>query len=222
MAGIDTYTKLLLHLDNNVIDSEITPKTVTNNNVTFSDTIKKWGYSGVFNGASTYLSVPTSEDFNFGTGDFTIDWWEYRTDYNIWASVISQTGDAWLIGTYEYIAPGHQLSLFISGTGRWSIASSKSMGLMILNTWTHYALTRSGNTFRTFQNGIKISEWTSSESVQGSGNVLIGLWNDGYYKGNIDEVRISKGIARWTSDFTPSTIPYSIASKVRNQAIIIS
>ena len=47
---LDSYIKLLLHLDNNVTD-EI-GKTVTNNNVTFSDTIKKFGYSGVFNGTS--------------------------------------------------------------------------------------------------------------------------------------------------------------------------
>ncbi len=69
----DSYTKLMLHIDNNVTDSAA-GKTVTNNNVVFSSSAYKMGgYAGVFNGSNAYLSLSDSDDWNFGSGDFTID-----------------------------------------------------------------------------------------------------------------------------------------------------
>ncbi len=69
----DSYTKLMLHIDNNVTDSAA-GKTVTNNNVAFSSSVYKMGgYSGVFNGSNAYLFLADSDDWNFGSGDFTID-----------------------------------------------------------------------------------------------------------------------------------------------------
>ena len=71
----DSYTKLTLHMENNVTDSAA-GKIVTNNNVTFSScAYKMGGYSGVFNGNNAYLSLADSNDWNFGSGDFTIDFW---------------------------------------------------------------------------------------------------------------------------------------------------
>ena len=71
----DSYTKLMLHMENGVTDSAV-GKTVTNNNVTFSNSAYKMGgYSGLFNGSSAYLSLADSDDWNFGSGDFTIDTW---------------------------------------------------------------------------------------------------------------------------------------------------
>ncbi len=69
----DSYTKLMLHVDNNVTDSAA-GKTVTNNNVTFTNSVYKMGgYAGVFNGSNAYLSLADSDDWNFGTGNFTVD-----------------------------------------------------------------------------------------------------------------------------------------------------
>ena len=61
--GNDAYTKLLLHLDNNVVDSSYSSPqhSVTNNGVTFTTTPTKWSYSGYFDG-SDYLSVPDNDD----------------------------------------------------------------------------------------------------------------------------------------------------------------
>src|SRR3990167_55175 len=71
----DSYTKLMLHMENNVTDSAA-GKTVTNNNATFSNSAYKMGsYSGVFNGSNAYLSLADSDNWNFGSGDFTIDFW---------------------------------------------------------------------------------------------------------------------------------------------------
>jgi hypothetical protein len=75
-GGIDSDTMLLLHLDNNVTDSSpTTAHTVTNNNVTFSNTAGQFvfGYSGVFNGTTAYLSVPDNADFDLSGGIWTLD-----------------------------------------------------------------------------------------------------------------------------------------------------
>jgi hypothetical protein len=74
-AGIDAYTMLLLHLDNNVTDvSPTTVHTVTNANVTFSTTYKKFGTHGaVFNGTNAKLTIPDNADFDFSDGTFCID-----------------------------------------------------------------------------------------------------------------------------------------------------
>ena len=74
----DSYTKLMLHIENNVTDSAV-GKTVTNNNMTFSSSAYKMGgYAGVFNGSNAYLSLADSDDWNFGSGDFIIDYSDYK------------------------------------------------------------------------------------------------------------------------------------------------
>ena len=92
---LDTYTKLLLHLNNNVDDSEITPKTVTNNNVTFSDTIKKWDYSGYFNGTTAHLITPDSADWDFGAGDFIIEAWINLDSFSSDKTIVMQGDGAY-------------------------------------------------------------------------------------------------------------------------------
>ena len=94
---IDEYTKLLLHFDENpFIDSGPSSHNITNNGVTRSDVQSKFGgYSGYFYG--DYLSAPNSNDWAFGTGKFTIDFWLYTTSlptsgyYSILVSHASDT-----------------------------------------------------------------------------------------------------------------------------------
>lgn len=82
-----------------------------------------------------------------------------------------------------------------------------------LNTWYHIAITRDANgTIRHFINGQQVNSWVNTYPLtSGSQNLFIGGIN-GYssssLNGNIDEVRISKGIARWTASFTPPDHEY--------------
>lgn len=80
------------------------------------------------------------------------------------------------------------------------------MGLIKLNVWTHYALVRQGSKFYTFQNGIQQTMWTSNLAIATSTGIpAIGVSRSAcFFPGYIDEFRISKGIARWTSDFDPN------------------
>jgi hypothetical protein len=83
------------------------------------------------------------------------------------------------------------------------------MGTLDLTTWTHYAITRAGTVFRTFKNGVQQDTWTSSLALKAASDTLtIGKWSTTYFSGYMEEVRISKGIARWTANFTPPAKAY--------------
>jgi hypothetical protein len=239
MAGIDAYTKLILHLDNDVTDSELIPKTVTNNNVTFSDTVKKFGYSGVFNGTNSYLEVPDSDDFNFGTNPFTIDFWvRFNSDPSLLNPFLihqanSDEERAFVINYVNSTGLGYGLE-FLATDYAWNIGL-RCPWIPTLNTWYHIAVVRVNNNnssdgWRLFIDGIGqtwilwVGSWGATiPNVDGT--LQIGKrhqYNGWYHNGYMDEIRISKGIARWTSNFTIPTVPYSRDRKSINKAIIIA
>ena len=208
--GIDSYTLLMLHLDNNVTDSEIIPKTVTNNGATFSNSIYKWDYSSYFNGTSFYLSVPSSTDFNF-SGDFTVDFWMYPTN------IPSVSVTSVIVGNMDYNAGtggwgisfnGSNLAFYYGGSSVLTEASGMSN-----NNWYHVAIVRHGSTLAMYVNGTSLGTTTFNTSTSTTDNLIIGqnstTLGHYFYAGYLDEIRISNGIARWTSNFTPPPSPYS-------------
>jgi hypothetical protein len=215
--GVDSNTLLMLHMDGTNGSTTFTDSSLSNHTATpvsgakISTAQSKFGSaSGAFNGSSDYLQYSDSADWSLGTNDFTFDWWEYRTAST--GNVIGRypSGQcSYAVGYYF----GGNISCYLStGGAGWDVASGVSMGSAILNAWTHYALVRSGNNFYTFQNGNLISTFNSSASIyNNSGATEIGSWTPGsvYFPGYIDELRFSKGIARWTSNFTPPSAPYS-------------
>jgi hypothetical protein len=72
-GGLDSDTVLLLHLNGDVLDSSTYAHIVTNNNVTFSNTVCVWGYSGVFNGTTAYIAVRNSSNLDFSGGEWEVD-----------------------------------------------------------------------------------------------------------------------------------------------------
>ncbi len=222
--GSDVNTKLLLHMDgtngsNNFVDSELTPKTVTaNGSAQISTTLSKFGASGQFNGSTDYLTIPASNDFNFGTGDFTIDGWFYfnslgtqiiASDYN----ANNEWGDA---GWAMFIEWGQFSFLSASSHGwdNWSVYHSSFVPQ--IHTWTHLAVVRHGNVFTLYANGQSVMSGTYNDGTGNySGQLVIGARSNGSasFDGYMDELRISKGVARWTDNFTPSSSPYGSDTK---------
>ena len=221
ITGGDQYypsCSLLLHFSGSngsttFIDNSPSPKTVTSVNGTAISTAqsKFGGSSGLFDGTDDYLSVTNNSAFDFGAGDFTIEYWEYRTLSSTYSPILSRHSNMYapyLLGWYDSSVA--YLSLYMSSNGSsFDIASNVSMGTITTNVWTHYAVTRQGNTFRTFQNGIQISTFTSAATFPaGVGPLEIGRYEGTYYfkGGYIDELRITKGVARYTGSFvTQST-----------------
>ena len=223
----DIYNKLLLHLDNNVTDEA--GKTITNSSVTFSDTVKKLGtHSAYFSGsASSYLSTPFVDDFKFGTGDFTIDFWIKRDasqlgNHNTPICQCSTGGTEYFMMRFQpantflwnfYCSPGMPGNIYAITTT--SVISDTN--------WHHIACVRYGNTITMYLDGVAdATTMNAAGQTLGSPDsspLYLGVYGDykdtwpaASFKGYLDEIRISKGIARWMADFDDAlpTEPYTM------------
>lgn len=205
-------TKLLLRMTgaNNsttFIDNSLSPKTITSNNGTQIVTSNsKFNDSSAQFSNGAYLSIPNSDDFNFGTGDFTIECWAYLN---------SLGGN----GTNHFFCMDYTLSFksnnqeycFYAADTNFYGNSIKFVSTTIppiLNAWHHLALVRYGQRLFIFVNGeLKgesiISQSTNygnnSEALIGSASAIAGEYLDGY----LNDFRITKGRARYTVNFTP-------------------
>lgn len=177
---------------------------------------KKMSPAGYFDGSQNYLSISTNATtaFNFGTDDFTIEMWINKFSYSQkWACMIGSALSSWQNGNVWFQATGDDppnsidRRKLIFGTYNTE-RLVRSTSTINLNTWYHVAVTRQGTTFRMFINGILESSGTSSETIDfGAGNsVMFGRngWDGsfGYWHGCIDDLRVTKGVARYTSNFT--------------------
>ena len=213
-TGNDSYTKLLLHADdpdNNFIDDSSGNKEITHNgDVTQTSTQYEFGgKSAYFDGTGDFLTTPNSSDFDFGTGDFTVDVWVRLNSYTSYPGLVSGAvagGTGWILGLSS---DGKKVRILQNVTER--IVGSITIPL---ETWTHIALVRYGNTVTVYVNGVSDGAYDSTSvswNSNGAGIAvgrLVPNFDDYYLNGWIDEVRISKGIARWTSNFTSPSASY--------------
>lgn len=218
MPGIDSYTKLLLHCngDNDsqeFLDSSLSPRLLYSIGDTQLDTaISKFGSASVlFDGDGDSLFLPHSSEWNLGTGNWTIDFWVYRngtqTDY---AGIISSSNSSTEGWEIHFGASGTQNKIRIVSNASGSWASDIDGTTTIPNQeWTHVALVRNGNTLTLYINGVSDGTKDVSGYTYGSGNqgLSIGKLRIGvsgyHFNGHLDEIRVSKGVARWTTTFTP-------------------
>jgi len=222
--GQPGYTKLLLHADGvngQTAFIDEAGKTITAYGNAHVDTTqsKFGGSSAAFDGNSDYLSLTDSDDWNFGNGDFTVDFW---VNFNAFPSGGSYmtfydqgvTGSHWIIFTVYDAAGTPHLDFYCYDTSiPFSINIDRAPS-MSLNTWHHIALVRTGNDFKLFFDGVQQGATVTNSGTMPdvSAEVRIGGSQVGgyYFNGWIDEFRVSKGIARWTSNFTPSDTPYTL------------
>ena len=221
-GGVDEYTVLMLHANGtdaatSFLDSSESSHTVAaNGNAQIDvDQSKFGGASGFFDGAGDYLRVPDSSGFDFGSGDFTIDFWI------MWNGTFSDTTvlEKWeLGGQYSWILnlTTTTMNFIYSTTGANLFAKSVSWSPNI-NTWYHIAIVRSGGSLYFFANG---EEQGSTQDITGVvlfdssapldvGGFIRTSEEKFFLNGWLDEIRISKGVARWTSNFTPPIEEYS-------------
>ncbi len=216
-----TYTSpvLLMHMDGtngstSFVDSSTAARTVSVvGNAQLSTAASKFGgASALFDGTGDRVTVPDSADLELGSSDFTIDFWMNRTPS------MGGTGDVVAkrlggnIGPFLFYSAANTLALYMSSNGTWDIASGVSCGSPSDGSWHHVALTRKGITLYCFLDGTLISNVTSSASLyDNTAPVNIGGNNGGTedFPGYVDEVRIIKGVALWTANFTPPTSAFS-------------
>lgn len=168
------------------------------------------GYSVAFNGSTDYLTAPDNAAFDFGSGAFTVQWWEYRNGAKNDVSPISRrvnvSGSSNRIWTFNYESGGNLTSYFDDGAG--TVYLTITAGAAYYYQWNHYAVTRSGNTITIYRNGVSINTGTLTQTLPAGGQALpIGLMQSGYYfNGYIAGVQIIKGTAIYTGNFTPPTL----------------
>jgi len=220
-AGVDsTAVKLLIHGNEgsgqSFTDSSLSNHTVTAvGNTTHSTVQTKFsGGSIYFGGATDYLSVPDSSDWAFGTDDFTIDFWFNPTSFSSYTGLIVQNPTTFgstdssngLFIEVDYAST--KLRLFIRD-GSDMFTEINQTGI-VAGTWNHVAVVRetSANKITMYLNGSSVgsSTWSGSTSYPDFATpLLIGVRNDqsDYFNGYMDEIRITKGAALWTQNFTP-------------------
>jgi hypothetical protein len=213
-----TNTQLLLNFANaGIFDSSGINNVVTAGSAQASTTQVKYGTSSMkFNGSTDYLTMLASPNLDMGTGNFTIECWVYPISVaNNYPSFLSSiTG--WSAGAnshrFNNVGQANKFSFHLNGSAGVSAGDPymTSTNTFSFNTWHHYAVTRSGNTWRMFVNGNLENTQTSSVTYNPSlGGLRVGwaTWDaaNGYFNGYVDDLRITKGYARYTSAFTPPT-----------------
>lgn len=192
----------LLHFDGDFVDQtgkvwEPTgvPSTTSVNPAFGSGSVEKRGGTG-------FLLTGHSDDFIF-PGDFTIE-----------AMILTDAGSRHIM-LPQYAGSGNELlPLYLdsasSGRVFWK-GSNAITGLVLpVGEWFHYALTRESGVLRAFVNGVLKGSATRNGTVGVAGGVRL-LGDQGNYsgwRGQLDEFRITKGVARYTENFTPPDKPF--------------
>jgi len=219
VCGNDDYTVLLISsdtTDGSVVFTDTavggeSPHAITPAGDAHHETdAAKFGASSLyFDGNLDCLSVADSADWDF-PGDFTVDLWLNFSELYNYQQIINFGGDFTL--EIEFGEPAGHLAFSAADEANeyWvanEVAAPKTD--WATGTWYHIALTRSDGTFYFFIDGQLQVTYVYAGPLYGSG-VNIGAWcpDERNFHGYIDEVRVSKGIARWVEAFVPPPVPY--------------
>ncbi len=220
MAGIDSAAKLVLHMNGadastTFTDSSASAHKVTANGNAQIDTAQyKWTSSGLFDGNADYLSIPDSDDWYLGTGAYAIDFW-FRPN-----ALPGVSGTMIFLNQHASATHRHELSIY-NDSGTYylnydvnNVSVFWRAATLATGNWYHLAITRdASNNARIFLDGTQLGATvTDAYTIENlAAEFRIGANQDGTgaYNGWIDEFRISKGVARWVSNFTPPTEEYS-------------
>jgi hypothetical protein len=213
----------------------------TNNSVTFTDksystksvtvagdakivttTSKFGGASAAFDGTGDYLFVPYSSDFDFSTGDFTIEGWVNLNSLAVPQALIGKHHSSIAANLVFWVTNSTTIS--IHGPG--SVATARTVPTISTGVWYHWAAVRSGSSTLLFWNGTQ-----AGASISGAitNSASIGLTIGGHREnsiadvlnGYLDEVRISR-VARYTSNFTPPTTAFPNADSTLDTSLLPS
>jgi len=204
-----TNTAVLLKMTNGAIfDNAMMNDLETVGNAQISTSVVKYGTGSLaFDGTGDYLvsNVASTDLYAFGTGDFTIEFWLYLNSVSGY------------IVPYDGRASGANSTTptiyLFSAIPRYYVNGADRITGSTLSTgqWYHIAVSRSGTSTKLFVNGTQVGSTYTDSTVYtntinrpiigGDGNAP----NTNLVNGYMDDVRITKGYARYTANFTPPT-----------------
>lgn len=210
---------LLLHMNGSngsttFTDSSNNALTVTaNGNAQISTAESKFGgASGSFDGSGDYLTIASSALFDFGGGDMTIEFWFKSTQTTADIVVFGREWGGDYTGGWGIMLNGPGGSPL---TIYWADYSISTYLMQATGTgyrdgnWHHFAWTKSGNNHTMWLDGASAATATTSATFATvNKNITIGndlTFGSGAraYLGYLDDLRVTKGVARYTSTFTP-------------------
>jgi hypothetical protein len=202
--------------NNNFVDSSSTNVTITRNGDvsqgSFTPFGKSWSY--YFDGSGDYLSIPATSGFDFSAGTFTLEFWVYLNTRS------GETVRTLMFGSNN-TSNAFCLAINSNGTvdtgrplmGSTGVATTSTISV---GTWTHVAFVHNGSTGAIYLNGLKGStDVAVTLPTAGSIGLTVGFdtttvagWGvTGYLNGYMSSLRITKGVAKYSSNFTPSKSP---------------
>lgn len=206
-------TRWLVNFTNaNIRDNAMMNNLETVGNAQINTNAKKFGTGALdFDGNGDYLNFRVVNELALNA-DFTVELWFYarasRT-HRMFSLHASGTGASFFAG----------VRIDLNGNGTFGLYSSNgvthnmitSQGSWSVNTWTHLAITKSGNDFRFFKDGTQFYTVAPGHVLMNGTVHTIGMlagYGADYFDGLIDDFRVTKGVARYTSNFTPPTAPF--------------
>ncbi len=210
------YSNSTLESLTSFTDRSSTGHTITvGNNVTHSQDQTKVNRTSIkFDGTTDYLKWAQSghTDFTLGTGNFTIEGWFYR-------DALSGTSNYSYIMDFRYASNNDDRpAIYMDGSNNIyydlngiKITSSTDPSL---DAWFHLAVVRNSSTTTMYLNGTSVGSFSDTVDYL-VGRPWLGEYpqtNSYCWTGFMDEVRISKGNARYTANFTPSTTTHTVDS----------
>jgi hypothetical protein len=221
---------VLLHFDGADGSTTITDDTgkpwAIHGATAISATQTQFGSGALYqNGSACNIETPHHADLHL-SADFTIECWVYITASAV-QMVFCKGGGlniAW--ASYEVVIDVDNKIYFCASSDNagynigGELTSAGYIGYLHLNQWTHIAVTCSGNTYRGFVNGrcgylqtVNLHPYESTGRGLCIGSNYENTWGStpvNFIFGYVDEVRITKGVARYTQDFYPPTAPFDI------------
>lgn len=176
----------------------------------------KVGSGSLYLNGSSFVSALPNSEFNYGSGAFTLDFWfkpQVLPTSGAQAAMLvqanAQAADSSLGGAGLELF-GSKLAFVgtIGGVTYHPFYNNTILSSALsANTWYHGALVRSGSTVTLYLNGVSQGSVAVSGSANASnGSLSLGRYGEyagNYFQGWLDEVRIAKGLARWTANFNP-------------------
>jgi hypothetical protein len=197
-----TNTSLLLNFSSpGIVDSSAQNVVFPQDNAQISTSVRKYGTgSMVFDGSGDVLLSPGNFGFVLGSSNFTIEGWfnsnSFASNQNLVSRYESFFGS---FQGYVFSIPNSTTLRFTRGDG---IVLNGTVSTMSTGTWYHIAAVRNGSTLTLYLNGVQAAQATGVTNFSDARfDLEIGSSMNGY----IDDFRITKGIARYTANFTPPT-----------------
>lgn len=165
------------------------------------------GAAGLFDGSGDYIRTPAHADFNFGTGDFTIEGFVRQTGAAANKIILDNRFTDLDSGYAIYVNASGLLALWTGGAIRLVGGAGHTVPS---NAWQHFAYTRRAGILNVFQDGVLAASAAYAGAMGCPSQVRVGsqFSSTNYFNGHIDEMRIVKAAAMYVNSFTPPTAPF--------------